>query len=99
MFGLPLAFAFPAVLLALAGLPVLYYLLRVTPPNPNRVPFPPLRLILDLKPRDETAARTALVALAAAARCGGGDHSRDGRPRAQSVAGGRGRQDAVACRD
>ncbi len=42
----------------LAGLPVLYYLLRVTPPNPNRVPFPPLRLILDLQPRDETAART-----------------------------------------
>ena len=58
MFGLPLVFAFPAVLLALAGLPVLYYLLRVTPPNPNRVPFPPLRLILDLQPQDETAART-----------------------------------------
>ena len=42
----------------LAGLPVLYYLLRVTPPNPNRVRFPPLRLILDLQPQDETAART-----------------------------------------
>ena len=35
MFGLPLVFAFPAVLLALAGLPVLYYLLRVTPPQPE----------------------------------------------------------------
>ncbi|WP_297297381.1 DUF4159 domain-containing protein [uncultured Methylovirgula sp.] len=58
MFGLPLAFAFPAVLIALVGLPVLYYLLQVTPPNPRRVPFPPLRLILDLRPQDETAART-----------------------------------------
>src|SRR5579863_92 len=58
MLGLPLVFAFPAVLIALVGLPVLYYLLRVTPPNPRRVPFPPLRLILDLRPQDETAART-----------------------------------------
>jgi hypothetical protein len=58
MFGLPLVFAFPAVLIALVGLPVLYYLLRVTPPRPRRVPFPPLRLILDLQPQDETAART-----------------------------------------
>jgi hypothetical protein len=58
MLGLPLAFTFPLVLTALAALPVLYYLLRVTPPQPRRVPFPPLRLILDLRPRDETAART-----------------------------------------
>ena len=58
MFGLPLAFTVPAVLIALAGLPVLYYLLRVTPPRPHSVPFPPLRLILDLRPREETAAFT-----------------------------------------
>jgi len=58
MFGLPLAFTIPAVLVALAGLPVLYYLLRITPPQPRRVPFPPLRLILDLRPRDETPAHT-----------------------------------------
>ncbi len=58
MFGLPLAFTVPAVLIALAGLPVLYYLLRVTPPRPRRVPFPPLRLILDLRPREETPAFT-----------------------------------------
>ncbi len=58
MFGLPLAFTIPAVLVALAGLPVLYYLLRITPPRPRRVPFPPLRLILDLRPRDETPAHT-----------------------------------------
>ncbi len=58
MLGLPLAFAVPFALVALAGLPVLYVLLRVTPPRPERVPFPPLKLILDLKPRDETPAST-----------------------------------------
>ena len=32
---------------ALVVLPALYYLLRLTPPRPREVPFPPLRLILD----------------------------------------------------
>jgi Domain of unknown function (DUF4159)/Aerotolerance regulator N-terminal len=58
MFGLPLVFTFPFVLAALAGLPLLYFLLRITPPRPVLVPFPPLRLILGLRPRDETASRT-----------------------------------------
>ena len=35
MFGLPLAFAAPAVLAALVGLVGLYFLLRVTPPRPR----------------------------------------------------------------
>jgi hypothetical protein len=56
--GLPLAFTFPFVLAALAGLPLLYFLLRVTPPRPALVPFPPLRLILNLRPRNETASHT-----------------------------------------
>ena len=58
MLGLPLAFTIPFALIALAGLPVLYVLLKVTPPRPQRVPFPPLKLILDLKPKDETPANT-----------------------------------------
>jgi hypothetical protein len=58
MLGLPLAFTAPLALFALAGLPLLYYLLRVIPPRPTQVPFPPLQLILDLKPKDETPART-----------------------------------------
>src|SRR5271165_5843099 len=58
MLSLPLAFTVPLALAALAGLPVLYYLLRVTPPRPTEVPFPPLRLILDLIPKQETPART-----------------------------------------
>ena len=58
MFGLPPAFAAPMVLTALALLPALYLLLRITPPRPRQVAFPPLRLILDLPPREETPART-----------------------------------------
>ena len=58
MLGLPLAFTIPFALLALATLPVLFVLLRVTPPRPDRVPFPPLRLFFDLKPKDETPAKT-----------------------------------------
>ena len=55
-----LAFSSPFVLLALAGAPFLYLLLRVTPPPPTRVAFPPLKLILDLKKPDATPARTPL---------------------------------------
>ena len=57
--ALPLrVFTTPAVLLALATLPALWLLLRVTPPQPRRIDFPPLKLILDLVPRQETPART-----------------------------------------
>ncbi len=57
---LPLSFAAPWLLLVLTGAPLLYLLLRVTPPPPRRVAFPPLRLILDLKKPDATPARTPL---------------------------------------
>ena len=57
---LSLSFASPWLLLVLAGAPLLYLLLRVTPPPPRRVAFPPLRLILDLKKPDATPARTPL---------------------------------------
>lgn len=58
MLGLPLAFAAPAVLAALAGLVALYWLLRVTPPRPRRQVFPPVRLLLGLDPKETTAHRT-----------------------------------------
>ena len=58
MGALPLAFSAPLVLAALALLPLLWYLLRITPPRPRQIAFPPLRLILDLKPKEETPART-----------------------------------------
>ncbi len=56
----PIAFAQPWLLVALVLLPVIWWLLRVTPPAPRRIAFPPLRLLLGLKPREETPDRTPL---------------------------------------
>ena len=53
-----LAFAQPWLLLALAVLPALWWLLRVTPPPPRQTVFPPLRLLRDLPPTTHSAART-----------------------------------------
>jgi hypothetical protein len=39
-------------------LPAIWWLLRVTPPLPRRVVFPPLRLLLGLSGKEETPART-----------------------------------------
>ena len=74
----PLGFAEPLVLLGLLTLPVLWWLLRLIPPRPRRLEFPPTRLLLEIAPKEETPARTpwwltllrlslaALVILAAA---------------------------------
>ncbi len=64
MLGLPLAFAAPAVLAALALLAALYLFLRVTPPRPRQVVFPPLRLLLGLDDKDATPAKTPWPLLA-----------------------------------
>ena len=56
--GLPLGFAEPLVLIALVTLPALWLLLRLIPPRPRRIDFPPTRLLLQLAPREETPART-----------------------------------------
>ncbi len=56
----PIAFAAPWLLIALALLPVIWWLLRVTPPAPRRLAFPPLRLLLGLDPKEETPDRTPL---------------------------------------
>ena len=56
--GLPLAFTTPLLLAALAGLPLLWFLLRLVPPRPRRVAFAPTRLLLDIPPKEETPART-----------------------------------------
>ena len=55
-----LAFISPWLLVALAGLPIIWWLLRVTPPAPRRIAFPAIRLLLGLIPREETPARTPL---------------------------------------
>jgi hypothetical protein len=56
--GLPLGFAEPLVLIGLLTLPVLWLLLRLIPPRPRRVDFPPTRLLLEIAPKEETPART-----------------------------------------
>ena len=56
--SLPLGFAQPLVLLGLLGLPVLWWLLRLVPPRPRRVDFPPTRLLFEIAPKEETPSRT-----------------------------------------
>jgi len=53
-----LAFTQPWLLPALAALPAIWLLLRLTPPAPRHEPFPPLRLLLRLERQEETPART-----------------------------------------
>jgi hypothetical protein len=51
-------FAAPWILLALPALPLLWWLLRVTPPAPRSETFPAIRLLMGLHAREETPART-----------------------------------------
>jgi hypothetical protein len=53
-----IGFLSPFWLAALAALPALWWLLRVTPPAPRHVAFPAIRLLLQLRPKEETPART-----------------------------------------
>lgn len=53
-----LAFASPWLLVALVALPVLWWLLRLTPPSPKLIPFPAIRLLFGLTPKEETPHRT-----------------------------------------
>ncbi|MCC6610358.1 MAG: DUF4159 domain-containing protein [Burkholderiales bacterium] len=56
--GLPLAFASPFILLGLLALPVLWWLLRLIPPRPRRIAFPPTRILFEIEPKEETPSRT-----------------------------------------
>jgi hypothetical protein len=56
----PFAFAAPWILIGLIALPVIWWLLRVTPPAPKRVQFPAVRLLLGLPQSEETPAHTPL---------------------------------------
>jgi Domain of unknown function (DUF4159)/Aerotolerance regulator N-terminal len=58
MGALSLTFAAPIALVGLTLLPALWWLLRVTPPKPRRIDFPPLRILMDMIPKRETAAHT-----------------------------------------
>ncbi len=55
-----LAFTSPWMLAALAALPVLWWLLKVTPPAPKLLKFPAIRLLLGLREEEQTPAKTPL---------------------------------------
>jgi hypothetical protein len=70
-----LSFTAPWMLTGLAALPVIWWLLRLTPPRPDTVAFPPTRLLIGLTARERTPVRspwwlTALRMLIAAAVIG-----------------------------
>lgn len=56
--ALPIAFSAPLALAALALLPALWLILRVTPPRPRRIDFPPLKIMADLVAKREMPAHT-----------------------------------------
>ncbi|NML72955.1 DUF4159 domain-containing protein [Rhizobium sp. S-51] len=58
MNALPIAFAAPAVLIALAALPLIWWLLKLTPPRPKSEVFPPLRILAGVLKRDETPSKS-----------------------------------------
>jgi len=53
-----IGFLQPWVLAALVALPAIWWLLRLTPPTPQLVVFPPTRLLKDLKTTEETPAHS-----------------------------------------
>ena len=59
-----LIFTAPWALAGLAVLPLLWWLLRVTPPAPRQEYFPAIQLLAGLTMQDETPARTPLWLLA-----------------------------------
>lgn len=66
-----LTFLYPLALLPLLALPLLYFLLRITPPPPRRLPLPTLPLVKDILGKEREPSRTPwwlmLIRLAAAA--------------------------------
>ena len=56
--GLPLAFGAPAILFGLLALPVIWWLLRLTPPRPQAEPFAPLAILARVLKTEETPARS-----------------------------------------
>jgi hypothetical protein len=55
-----LSFVVPAALFAFLVLPVLWWLLRLIPPAPQRIRFPAIRLIMRLVNPEESSAKTPL---------------------------------------
>lgn len=58
MSGLPFAFGAPFVLVGLLALPLIWWLLRLTPPKPREEVFPPTAILAEMERREETPARS-----------------------------------------
>jgi len=56
----PLLFGAPGALFALLALPALWWLMRATPPPPQREVFPPTRLLLGLRTDEQSKERAPL---------------------------------------
>ncbi len=55
---LPLAFGSPLILAGLIALPVIWWLLRMTPPRPQEETFPPLRILAQVFKREEVPSKS-----------------------------------------
>ena len=53
-----LGFLNPLLLTALAALPIIWWLLRTTPPRPRRISFPPTRILKELQNKEQTPSRS-----------------------------------------
>src|SRR5690606_30774896 len=67
----PIAFLSPLLLAGLLALPLIWWLLRAIPPRPQRIAFPPTRILVGIENRERTPAKTpwwlTLIRMAAAA--------------------------------
>ena len=54
----PFLFMAPLTLIGLIALPIIWYILRATPPTPKQAQLPSLRLLEDIEAKEETPART-----------------------------------------
>ncbi len=55
---LPFAFGSPLILAGLIALPVIWWLLRLTPPRPQEETFPPLRILAQVFKREEVPSKS-----------------------------------------
>ena len=67
----PIAFLSPWLLAGMLALPVIWWLLRTVPPRPQRLEFPPTRILVGIENREKTPGLTpwwlTLIRMAAAA--------------------------------
>ncbi len=54
----PFLFGSPLALLGVIALPIIWFILRATPPTPKEAELPSLRLLDEIDPREETPAKT-----------------------------------------